>query len=72
MEHLLLLTTTIGPELFAIGSALLDDNIITEDNQSSASIYRRGHGDMYSPFGSRKSGNKMIIDRESTPIFWKF
>ena len=46
----------------AIVSVLLGDNIDVEANQDIASIYRYLHGDWYFPFGSWKSGNKIIVD----------
>ena len=62
IKNLSLLVTTIGQKELAIGSVLLGDNIDVEANQDIASIYRYLHGDWYFPFGSWKSGNKIIVD----------
>ena len=57
MEHLSLLTITIGSKYLAISIARLGDNIIVNYNQSSAFIYGRGNGAWDLTFGSRKVGN---------------
>ena len=62
MEHLSLLETTIGSKDIAICSARLGNRLISESNQSSASIDRQIHGDQYLPFGIRKSSNGMSVD----------
>ena len=62
IKNLSLLVTTIVQKELAIVSVLLGDNIDVEANQDIASIYRYLHGDWYFPFGSWKSGNKIIVD----------
>ena len=62
MEHLSFPATPIGSKELAVGSMRLGNNIMTEANQSSASIDRWVHGDWYLYLGSQKSGNKMSVD----------
>ena len=62
MEHLLLLTTTIGSKELTIGSVSLDNNLIVEANQAITSIDICRHGDQGSPFGSQKNSNEISVD----------
>ena len=62
IEHLSLLTTTIGSKEIAIGSAQLGNKLILESNQSSTSIDKQGQGDQDFPSSSPKSGNTMSVD----------
>ena len=62
MEHLSFPATPIGSKELAVGSMRLGNNIMTEANQSSASIDKKGHRDQDFPFGSRKSVNEMSVD----------
>ena len=62
MEHILLLTITIGSKYLTISSAWLGENFIVYANQSRASIDKREHGDRIFLVGSWKSGNKKSVD----------
>ena len=61
MERVLFLDVNIGSKEIAIRRSRLDNSLIYT-NQSSASIDRRGHGDLEISFGCRKSCNEMSID----------
>ena len=61
MEHLSLSEITIDLKDLATVIFQLGDKFITEANQSINSIYIGGYSDRDSPFGIRKSGNKMNV-----------